>query len=71
MTVSFEDDAFAGNVKEGMNVTIGETASTILSVGYDQNGQIFAQAETVLDDGTYEATVNYKQTQVLGILFGN
>ena len=70
MKVYFDDD-FANNVKEGMNVTVGETSSTILSVGYDQNGTVCAQAQTKLEDGIYEAAVNYKQTQVLGLLFGD
>lgn len=70
MKVYFEND-FANNVKEGMNITVGETSSTIMSMGYDKNGIIFAQAQTNLEDGIYEASVNYKQTQVLGLLFGD
>ena len=71
MTVYFDDSSFAGNVQEGMNVTVGETSSTIRSTGYDRDGKIFAQADTTLDDGTYQASVNYKQTQVLSLLFGS
>ena len=69
MTVYFEDDDFAGNVQEGMNVTVGETSSTILATGYDRDGKIYAQADTILEDGTYQASVNYQQTQVLSLLF--
>lgn len=71
MTVYFKDDSFAGNVQEGMNVKVGETSSTIIGVGLDQNGRVFAQAETILDDGSYLASVTYKQTQVLSLLFNN
>lgn len=71
MTVYFKDDSFAGNVQEGMNVKVGETSSTIIGVGLDQNGRVFAQAETILDDGVYLASVTYKQTQVLSLLFNN
>ena len=71
MTVYFEDDDFAGNVQEGMNVTVGETSNTILATGYDRDGKIYAQADTILEDGTYQASVNYKQTQVLSLLFGS
>lgn len=71
MTVHFDDGTFAGNVQEGMEVTVGETSSTIIGVGLDGNGEVFAQAETVLDDGTYAASVNYKKTQVLSLLFNS
>ncbi len=71
MTVYFKDNSFAGNVQEGMNVKVGETSSTIIGVGLDQNGKVFAQAETILDDGVYLASVTYKQTQVLSLLFNN
>lgn len=69
MTVYFEDERFASNVQEGMKVTVGETSSTISDVGYDREGHIFALAKTTLKDGEYEATVTYKQTQVLSLLF--
>ena len=71
MTIYFEDDEFARNVQEGMNVTVGETKSTIMDVGYDRDGSIFAQAQTQLDDGTYDANVMYRQTQVLSLLFSS
>ncbi len=69
MTVTFEDEASAKNVKAGMNVTVGDTASTIVSVGRASDGKLFAQAETALADGSYQATVSYRQTQVLQLLF--
>lgn len=69
MTVTFEDEAAAKNVKSGMNVTVGDTASPIIGVGRASDGRLFAQAETALADGTYQATVSYRQTQVLQLLF--
>ena len=69
MTVTFEDEAPAKNVKAGMNVTVGDTASPIVSVGRASDGKLFAQAETALADGSYQATVSYRQTQVLQLLF--
>ena len=69
MTVSFEDETMAKNIETGMNVTVGDTTATIVSVGRDANGQLFALAETTLADGVYQATVSYRRTQVLQLLF--
>lgn len=69
MTVTFEDEALAKNVKAGMNVTVGDTASAIASVGRASDGSLFAQAQTALADGTYQVKVSYRQTQVLDLLF--
>ncbi len=70
MTVYFHDDEFAVNVQEGMEIIIGDTEIPITSVGRNSEGHTFAVAETDLEDGHYDATVNYKQTQVLGLLIG-
>ena len=69
MTVTFEDEAMAKNVKAGMNVTVGDTSSAIVSVGRASDGSLFAQAETALADGTYQVKVSYRKTQVLELLF--
>jgi len=69
MTVSFEDEAMAKNVEAGMNVTVGDTCAPIVSVGRASDGRLFAQAETTLADGSYQARVSYRQTQVLELLF--
>lgn len=69
MTVYFEDETMAKNVKAGMNVAVGSTSSPILSVGRAADGRLFAQAETSLADGAYQAKVSYRQTQVLQLLF--
>ena len=69
MTVSFEDETMAKNLEAGMNVTVGDTSATIVSVGRSSDGSLFAQAETTLADGSYQARVSYRQTQVLELLF--
>ena len=69
MTVTFDDETLARNVEAGMIVTVGETSSTITSVGRDADGAVFAQAETSLSDGEYAARVSYRQTQILQLLF--
>jgi len=71
MTVYFQDETLARNVKEGMEVTVGETKSTVAGVGKDQSGDTIIQADTDLDNGTYKASVNYKQTQIFSLLFDN
>ena len=69
LTMHFTDDTFAQNLQEGMNVTVGDTSSEITDVGYDTQGNVVINASTTLNDGTYQATVNYKTTQVLDLLF--
>jgi hypothetical protein len=56
-------------VEAGMSVTVGETSSVIVSVGSGADGRAFAQAATALADGTYDATVQYKRTQIIRLLF--
>lgn len=70
IVMEFKSQKFAENVKEGMNIKIGDTEWPIISVGKDDNGY-FAIANTTLEDGKYEATVTYRQTQVMGLLFKN
>lgn len=69
MTVTFQDESQAANVKAGMDVTVGDVSAPIASVGRAPDGRLFAQAQTTLADGTYSATVSYRQTQVLRLLF--
>ena len=67
--VIFDDDAQIQNIRSGMTVTVGDTASPITSVGWNADGRLFALADTTLADGVYEARVIYRQTQVLKLLF--
>lgn len=70
IVMEFKSQKFAENVKEGMNIKIGDTEWPIISVGKGDDGY-FAIANTTLEDGKYEATVTYRQTQVMGLLFNN
>ena len=69
MTVRFENAQIAKSISSGMEVVVGETASVISSVGKDENGSVFATANTTLTDGVYTAKVIYKNTKVLKLLF--
>ena len=69
MTVQFDDDSLASNVTAGMTVTAGGSTAEIAAVGWDENGRIFALADTALADGVYEASVTYRVTQIIRLLF--
>ncbi len=69
MTIRFTDQSFAKNIKKGMTVNVGEHECTIVTVGHDSNGLVFATARTALSDGFYDVRVSYKYTQVLSLLF--
>ena len=69
MTVRFDDETAAQNVAAGMNVAVGEASFPIVSVGRDEDGCLFALADTTLADGVYQVRVNYRRTQILKMLF--
>ena len=69
LTLTFDEAQKAENVEVGMNVTIGEYAVPVLSVGQDEDGTIFAVAETNLTDGVYDARVGYRSTRIIEMLF--
>lgn len=69
MIVRFDDAQQAENIEAGMLVTIGETSAVISSVGREDDGSLFAVAQTSLADGNYPARVVFRQTQVLQFLF--
>ena len=69
MVVVFTDSQVASNVKEGMTVKAGESESTISSLGRLEDGTLFAIADTDLPNGSYQAGVIFRQTQVLRLLF--
>ena len=69
MVVQFDDDSLASNVTAGMTVTAGVNTSEITAVGWDEDGRIFALADTTLTDGVYEASVTYRVTQIIRLLF--
>ena len=68
MTLRFEDPGTAESIEVGMSVNIGETSAEILSLGRDEQG-LFALARVDLPDGRYEASVRYRQTQILKLIF--
>ena len=56
-------------VETGMTLTIGEGEYPITSVGYMEDGNVFALSSADLADGLYEARVVFRTTQVLRLLF--
>ena len=69
MQITFDDDNLAGNMETGLTVKIGNTTATVDSVGTDENGKVFATADTTLADGKYTAEITYKTTQLITLLF--
>ncbi len=69
MQIFFDDDEIARTVQTGMTVRVGETESTISSIGTNAQGVLFATGDTTLSDGSYPARVILRQTQVLQLLF--
>ena len=69
MKIVFESPHAAENVQPGMTVKVGEHESRIVSVGTGEDGVFFAVAESTLENGAYSATVTYRQTKVLQLLF--
>jgi len=65
----FDDADVAKNVKTGMMITIGETDYPITSVGFMEDGNVFALTSADLADGLYNARVVFRRTQVLELLF--
>ena len=68
MTLRFDDPLAAESIEVGMTVNIGETSAEILSLGEDEQGS-FATAQVELPDGRYEASIRYRQTQILKLMF--
>ena len=69
LTMTFDDAEKAGNVEVGMNVRVGDMVTPVLSIGKDDDGRILAVADASLPDGSYEARVGYKSTQIINMLF--
>ena len=69
LTLSFDDAEKAAYVTVGMNVRVGELVTPVLSIGRDEDGNLLAVAQTQLPDGSYEARVGYKSTQIIDMLF--
>ena len=69
MIVVFTDPQVAASIKEGMTVSAGDSTSVINSLGRLEDGTIFAIADTDLPNGSYEAGVLFRRTQVIELLF--
>ena len=69
MVVVFTDSQVAAGIKEGMTVNAGGSEAVIGSLGRLEDGTVFALADTDLPDGSYEARVLFRQTQVIKLLF--
>ena len=69
LTLVFDDTKKAENIEVGMDVRVGDTLTPVMSVGHDSDGNVFAVADTNLPDGTYEARVGYKSTQIIELFF--
>ena len=69
LTMTFDDAEKADNVTVGMNVKVGDVVSPVLSIGRDENGSPLAVADANLPDGSYDARVGYKSTQIIKMLF--
>ena len=69
LTLVFDDTKKAENIEVGMDVRVGDTLTPVMSIGQDGDGNVFAVADTNLPDGTYEARVGYKITQIIKLFF--
>ncbi len=69
MVIIFDDAKMAEKVEVGMTAIVGDTESTITSIGNSYDGSIFAVADTSLADGSYSTRVIFRQTQVIKLLF--
>ena len=69
LTLTFDDAEKAAHVEVGMNVKVGDLVTPVLSVGRDEAGDPIAVAAAGLPDGVYEASVGYKSTQIIDMLF--
>jgi len=69
MRIVFEDPQIANSVQTGMTVTAGDVSAQVSSIGYSDDGKMFALAPTSLADGSYSVQVVYRKTQVLSLLF--
>lgn len=69
LTLTLDDAKKAENIEVGMDVKVGDTLMPVVSIGQDSDGNVFAVADTNLPDGTYEARVGYKSTQIIELFF--
>ena len=69
LTMTFDDAQRAENVTVGMDVKVGELVTPVRSIGRDECGSPIAVAGADPPDGSYDARVGYKSTQIIAMLF--
>lgn len=68
MVVQVDDPTLAKTVNSGMKVLVSDTSVKVTSIGHNEDGTVFAVADTTLENGTYPARVVLGQGQVLRLL---
>lgn len=68
LTITFDDAAKADRVQPGMQVEVGDVHAEVLTVGTDERGNPVASAQASIPDGSYNARVGYRATQVISML---
>lgn len=68
LVVTFDDPAKASKVQAGMEMTVGDVKTEVLTIGTNANGGLVASAHANIPDGLYEVRVGYRTTQVLSML---
>ena len=69
LTITLDNEEDARQVEVGMDAKVGELVTPVLSVGSDKDGNLIAVAKVDLPDGHYPASVGYRSTQIIEILF--
>jgi len=69
LTIHLDDGEDARQVEVGMDAKVGDLVAPVLSVGSDRDGNLIAVAKMDLPDGRYSASVGYRSTQIIEILF--
>ena len=68
LIVTFDDPVKASKVQPGMDMSVGDVQTDVLTVGMNENGDIVASARANIPDGSYDVRVGYKTTQVISML---
>ena len=69
MTVVFDEDELADELRVGQEVVVGDTRTAMISVSKREDGRVIATACTGLADGTYSARAVYSRARVIEMLF--
>lgn len=69
MSISFNDQKDEKNIREGMNVRVGNLSTQIDSLGKNGDGRILAIAKLDIPDGKYNVKVGYNRVQIISFLF--